>query len=290
MTGLVKRLHGMALLAVAFCRELTTGWSHAATRRVEEALTSVSVDSPEMLGFATFRDDASYIQCHRLDDGRLRCVSASVLWEPSAANFLRLVRLAALASLGWRLDGETGTFTIILPAGPTTAQAALLVERTLIEACDADPDRVEIGTTWVGLPQGLPAGADAAVAGGLIALYGPLVEAVLGDLRGGSGPTNFVVFGVGIGSIQCTATTMPAGVHCAVRSSVTSPALTLLLSRDRVAWLTGLGYAEPGEVPGYTKVYLAHQWSDACVAAEILTILHVAYDYTGAIPLRIETG
>ena len=57
----------------------------------------------------------------------------------------------------------------------------------------------------------------------------------------------------------------------------------------RLERLHALGYADPGRATNYWKRYPFDRYSDAAIAAEILTLLYDVYDYVGAAPLDIKT-
>ncbi|WP_244434832.1 hypothetical protein [Afipia sp. P52-10] len=53
--------------------------------------------------------------------------------------------------------------------------------------------------------------------------------------------------------------------------------------------MKGAGYADPGRAPNYWKSYPGDTFTNAAIAAELLTILHEVYGYNGAMQLKIET-
>lgn len=122
----------------------------------------------------------------------------------------------------------------------------------------------------------------------LIALYGPRVAAEIERLRVTTRDDPFVVFGTGIGYVQCAPQTEPNGFYCEAQSADSWPALAAVLTPERVARLHEEGYADPGRAANYSRTYLADK-TDAAVAAEILTVLHDVYGYYGASKLEVST-
>jgi hypothetical protein len=56
-----------------------------------------------------------------------------------------------------------------------------------------------------------------------------------------------------------------------------------------VARLHAAGYADPGRVQNYWKLYPIDQFDDTAIAAEILAILHDVYGYAGSPRLKAAT-
>ncbi len=99
----------------------------------------------------------------------------------------------------------------------------------------------------------------------------------------------FVVFETGIGFVQCSPETRPPSIYCEAQSADACPALSAVLTPDRVARLHAAGFADPGRAPNYWKSYPLDAADDATIAREMLTMLHDVYGYTGAQKLRVLT-
>lgn len=123
----------------------------------------------------------------------------------------------------------------------------------------------------------------------LIEIYGTRVAAEIQRLRINSGYRVYAVFSAGIGYIQCAPQTSPLAFYCEAQSAESWPALSSVLTADRVAKLKRAGYSDPGRAPNYSRNYPFSAFTDAKVAGEILTLLHEVYGYNGAQELRIST-
>ena len=78
-------------------------------------------------------------------------------------------------------------------------------------------------------------------------------------------------------------------MYCEAQSAESWPALTTILTDERVARLRAAGYADPGRAPNYWKSYPLDKFNDAAIAGKVLTILHEVYGYSGATKLKIVT-
>ena len=93
----------------------------------------------------------------------------------------------------------------------------------------------------------------------------------------------------GIGYVQCMPDKAPPSIYCEAQSADSWPALTAVLTPDRVALLHAAGYEDPSRGPNYSKTYAADQFADAAIARELLTILHEVYGYAGLPKLKVDT-
>lgn len=200
---------------------------------------------------------------------------------------------------------------------------AELIAQTLAEGYGADPSMIEVATAWVAdMPcpprngpsqnlAGLVSDAEsmrasalrscsytpasqgavetAASAEELVAIYGATVSAELQRLRINAGKRVFAVFSAGIGYIQCQPDASPPILYCEAQSAESWPALSAILTPERLARLRQAGYAEPGRAPNHWKIYSLAGTTDAAIAAEILALLYEVYGYRGATKLRVET-
>jgi hypothetical protein len=314
-----------AAYAVAFAALLgsaTVGLAQSQPQ-VDEALQNITtLVRAGRIGYATIWDGNKYVQCHRLPDRAMRCEAAGTAMQPSLRNVLTGERLSRLAALGWVLDASFGNYAQTFPAAMTTTRIAEHIVRTLSEAYAADITDLEVQTKWVvdmpcpprnGPTQNLAGVVNdaqsmrstavygcsympspdtpqrAASAAELIALYGPAVSAELQRLRINATRRVYVVFGAGIGYVQCMPESPSPAIYCEAQSAESWPALSAILTPERVALLHKAGYADPGRAPNYSKSYSVDKYGDAAMAGEILTILHDVYGYTGATKLEIST-
>ncbi len=274
------------------------------------------------IGYATVWDGNKYVQCRRRSDRSLRCEAAGTVLQPSLRSVLTGERLSRLAALGWIIDPSFGNYARTFAADVPDADVADAILQTLAEVYGADTASVEIETTWVvdvpcpprnGFSQNLaglindarsmrataihacsyvaePATTTKAEsADQLIATYGTTVTAEIQRLRINAARHVFVVFGAGIGYVQCMPDKQSAEIYCEAQSAESWSALASILTPERVEMLHKAGYADPGRAPNYWKNYPLDKYSDAALAREILTLLHDVYGYAGMPALKIST-
>ena len=295
----------------------------AAGTRIDEALQNITtLVRAGRIGYATIWDGNKYVQCRRMPDRALRCEAAGASMQPSLKNVLTGERLARLMTLGWTLDPAFGNYALTFSADTPTNRVADRILQTLTEAYGAETANLELKTDWVadvacpprnGPSQSLaglisdapsmrkfalracswtpdtdtPQTAKSSVE--LIAIYGATTTAEIQRLRINAGRDVYVSFNAGIGYVQCMPETPPTAMYCEAQSAESWPALTTVLTDERVARLRSVGYADPGRAPNYWKSYPLDKFSDAAIADELLTILHEVYGYTGATKLKILT-
>jgi hypothetical protein len=291
--------------------------------RIDEALKNITtLVRPGRIGYATVWDGNKYVQCRRTPKRELRCEAAGTSMQPSLRSVLTGDRLSRLAALGWVLDPKFGNYVQTFPAEMPTARITDQILRVLTEAYTADVTDLEIETTWVadlpcpprngptqnlaGIVNDAPSMQPTAVhacsytptienpqevatAAELIARYGTTVTAEVQRLRINAARNVYVVFNAGIGYIQCAPETPNTAIYCEAQSAESWPALTTILTPERVSRLHSSGYADPGRAPNYWKSYPFDKFSDAVIASEILTLLFDVYGYTGASKLEIKT-
>jgi hypothetical protein len=252
----------------------------------------------------------------------LRCEAAGSTMQPSLRNVLTGDRLSRLAALGWVLDPNFGNHVQSFPADMPSAAVADRIATVLTEGYAADPTGLEIQTAWIadvpcpprngpsqnlaGIVNDAPAmratalrtcsyvaAAQAAQPVGsaaeLIAVYGATATAEIQRLRINATRRVHVIFNAGIGYVQCMPETPPSALYCEAQSAESWPALASVLTPERVARLRSAGFADPGRAPNYSKSYPFDRFSDAAIAAELLTILHEVYGYSGAATLKMAT-
>lgn len=291
--------------------------------RVDRALQNVTgLVRPGKVGYATIWDGNKFVQCRRMPDRDFRCEAAGTQLQPSLQNILTSERLSHLAQLGWMQDASFGQFVRTFPARTTTANVALEIIRALSEGYGAEIANLDVATAWVadvpcpprnGFSQNLagmvsdapemssvslnacshapPPSEHQAVtsAVALIGIYGDAAAAEIQRLRVNAKTRVWVIFGTGIGYVQCMPDLPPsAAIYCEAQSAESWPALTAVLTPQRVAQLRSTGYAEPGRSPNFSKIY-ADKLSDAEIADEILAILHDVYGYSGVPELEVKT-
>jgi hypothetical protein len=315
-----------AWLAVIACSAVASpAWPQtpAPAAQIDEALQNITVlTRPNRVGYATFWDGNKWIQCRRLASRDLRCEAAGTLMQPSLALVLTPERLGRLAALGWIGDPSFGHHVRTFPASEATARIADLIWRTLAEAYDAKADDFELNTDWVrdsvcpprngptqnlaGIVADAPAMRKTAVyacsykataetpqiaasAAELVAIYGTRVAAEIQRLRLNSSRRVFAAFSTGIGYVQCMPEVPPKAIYCEAQSAESWPALTAVLTPERIARLRRAGYADPGRAPNYYRSYAIDSFNDAALANELLTILFDVYGYTGTTKLEIAT-
>jgi T3SS (YopN, CesT) and YbjN peptide-binding chaperone 3 len=297
--------------------------AQTASSRIDEALQNIStLVRAGRVGYAAFWDGNKYVQCRRMPDRQLRCEAAGTSMQPSLRNALTGERLARLATFGWALDPGFGNYAQTFSADTPTSRVADQILQTLTEAYGADPANLEVKTDWVddvacpprngpsqnlaGLVNDAPSMRKFALHAcsyapdtqtpqiaksptELIALYGATATAEIQRLRINGGRTVYVSFNAGIGYVQCMPEMPPTAMYCEAQSAESWPALTTILTDERVSRLRNAGYADPGRAPNYWKSYPLDKFSDAAIATELLTILHEVYGYTGATKLKILT-
>lgn len=291
------------------------------TERIDAALQNITtLVRADRVGYATIWDGNKYVQCRRLANRDMRCEAAGVTLQPSLARVLNAEGQSRLVALGWVLDPAFGNYTRTFPGDMPTAQIADHVLKALTEAYAINIPDLEFGTSWVVdmpcpprngpsqnlagmindaksmLPTALlscsykapetPQRAETLAA--LLTLYGPRTTAEIQRLRINATQQIYVVFDSGIGYIQCMPEMPPVALYCEAQSAESWPALTAVLTPDKIARLTTAGYAEPGRAPNYSKSYPL-TLTDTAIATEILTLLHSVYGYTGSTRLKIRT-
>lgn len=291
--------------------------------RIDEALQNIgSLVRVGRIGYATIWDGNKYVQCRRMPDRALRCEAAGSSMQPSLKNVLTGDRLTRLSTLGWALDPAFGNYAQTFSADTPTGRVTEQILQTLTEAYSADTANLEIQTEWVadiacpprngpsqnlaGLINDAPSMRTTSLracsytpdsqtpqtarsSAELIAIYGATATAEIQRLRINAGRNVYVSFNAGIGYVQCMPETPPTAMYCEAQSAESWPALTTVLTEERVARLRAAGYAEPGRAPNYWKSYPLDKFGDAAIAGELLTILHEVYGYTGATKLKILT-
>lgn len=313
-----------AILAIAFLMLGAAAPIKAQTAitRIDEALQNITtLVRVDRVGYATFWDGNKYIQCRRMKARELRCEAAGASMQPTLNRVLTGERLNRLAVLGWVLDPAFGNYVRIFAAQQPTAHIADQIQRTLIDVYDADMTALELSTRWVAdTPCPPRAGYSQNLAGSvndqlsmrfavirscsytppekvqavsssadLIALYGEAATSEIQRLRINATRRVWVIFDAGIGYVQCSPDQATTVIYCEAQSAESWPALTAILTPQRIALLRKMEYAEPGRAPNYSKNYPQTKYNDAAIAREILTILHKVYGYTGAHKLKIKT-
>ena len=299
------------------------GVAQTSAARIEAALQNITdLVRPGRVGYATFWDGNKYIQCRRMPERELRCEAAGTSMQPSLRNVLTGERIGRLANLGWILDASFGNYAQTFPADRSAASIAALLEQTLAEAYGAKIAELEIQTSWVadvtcpprngpsqnlaGMvndapstrftalrtcsytpPASLP--QPAASATELIARYAATATAEIQRLRINATRRVHVSFNAGIGYVQCMPETPSTAIYCEAQSAESWAPLATILTGERIARLRGAGYADPGRAPNYWKSYPADQFTDAAIAAELLTILYEVYGYAGVPKLKVLT-
>lgn len=319
------RLSHAALIAamIGLCTGTNASDAQTAGSRIEDALRNITaLLRPGRVGYATFWDGNKYVQCRRMHDRMLRCEAAGTSMQPSLKNVLTGDRLNRLAALGWMLDPHFGNYVHIFAPDLPTARVADQILRVLTEAYAANAADLETKTDWIadmpcpprngpsqnlaGIVNDAPAMQPTAVhacsytpapttprtagsAAELIALYGARVAAEIQRLRINAARHVFVIFGAGIGYVQCMPETPDPALYCKAQSAESWAALATVLTPERVSRLHSAGYADPGRAPNYWKRYPFDKFSDATIASEILTVLYDGYGYAGAMKLKIST-
>jgi hypothetical protein len=317
------RLGRTALVVFAWWGATIPCMAQTAGLRIDEALQNITIlVRSGRIGYATFWDGNKYIQCRRMPERALRCEAAGTTMQPSLRSVLSGDRLSRLAALGWALDPSFGNYAQTFPADLPTSRIADQILRTLTEAYGAESPNLEVQTEWVadvacpprngpsqnlaGLISDAPsmrkfalracsytpdsqAPQTASSTAELVAIYGATTTAEIQRLRINAGRNVHVSLNAGIGYVQCRPETPPTAMYCEAQSAESWPALTTILTDERISRLRAAGYADPGRAPNYWKSYPLDKFSDAAIATELLTILHEVYGYTGATKLKILT-
>lgn len=303
MPKIDRRLGCAALVASSLqCGALDAAEAQTAASLIDEALQNItSLVRPGRVGYATTWDGNKYVQCRRQSDKAVRCEAAGASMQPSLRSVLTGERLDRMANHGWMLDPSFGNYVRTFSAETPTANIAQAIVSVLREAYNANLARLEFSTTWIadvpcpprnGPSQNLAglvndASAMRAVvihscsytaqseitqkttsAAELIAVYGAITVAEIQRLRINANRPVYVVFDAGIGYVQCAPQTMPLAIYCEAQSAESWPALSSILTPERVALLHKAGYADPGRVPNYSKTYIADRQSDTDIASE----------------------
>ena len=297
----------------------------AVIARVEAALQNMAaINRPGRVGYAAFWDGNSFVQCRRTQTRELRCEAAGTLMQPSLKRVLSPERLERLDKLGWKLEPSFGNYVQVFSADIAPNRAALHILNALLDGYDAQASAIDVETRWVadvacpprnGMSQNragivnddpamratalnacafspsaaLDVGRTFASIEDLIDNYGATVTAEIQRLRVNASRRVYVVFGVGIGYVQCSPQVTPSSIYCEAQSAESWPALGAVLNADRIEILRAAGYADPGRTPNYWKAYPSEKYDDAAIAREALTILHLVYGYNGAPKLKILT-
>jgi hypothetical protein len=293
----------------------------AAQSRVEAALGNIaSLERPGNDGLATVWDGNKYVQCRRMPDHVLRCEAGGALMQPSLGRVLTPQRIARLDALSWRLDPSFGNYVQVFAADLSASKIAEKILSALADGFEADLSNLEVRTDWIasrpcptrnGPTQNLagaindaPAMAATAIracaytpppsspirtAVDLIDLHGARATGEVQRLRVNLDREIFVVFATQIGFVQCAPQTSPGAIYCEAQSADSWPALTSVLTPERVARLHTAGFTDPGRAPNYWKNYPLDQFDDGAIARELLTILHDVYGYEGSPTLEITT-
>lgn len=288
--------------------------------RIEAALKNITnLVRPGAVGYATIWDGNKYVQCRSFSEGKLRCEAAGLRMQPSLRHVLVPERLNTLRTLDWAPDPAFGNYAHTFPAGTPSSTAANAILQTLAQVYEAELSTLDIETTWAADVQCPPRNGPSQNLAGIVndapsmrataveacsyvppaptndsesslsALYGARVEGEVERLRINSKRPVFVIFGAGIGYVQCMPDPALSAIYCEAQSTESWPALAAILTVERVSLLHAKGYADPGRSPNYWKNYSLDVSSDASIASEILTILHDVYGYNGAEELSVLT-
>jgi hypothetical protein len=288
---------------------------------VEAAVENIAaLERPGKDGLATVSDGNKYVQCRRMPDHALRCEAGGALMQPSLDHVLSSEKIARLAALGWRLDASFGNYVQSFPADLPASQVAEKILQALSDGYNADLANLEIRTDWIvsqpcpprngpsqnlaGMIDEAPSMAKTGIqacaytpapsstissAADLIRTYGARTTGEIQRLRVNIDRDIFVVFETDIGFVQCAPRTSSGAIYCEAQSADSWPALSSVLTPERVTRLQTAGYSDPGRAPNYSKTYALDQFDDAAIARELLTILYDVYGYVGAPKLKIDT-
>jgi hypothetical protein len=324
---MMKYIWCVALVAAVATMAGTAALAQAS--KAETAIDLIrTLNRPGQINLATIWDGNKYVQCRPMKNRAIRCEAAGTLMQPSLEHVLTPDRIARFTAKGWVRDPAFGNYVRSFPPDTPARIIANEIRAILALVYSADITDLMVETHSVadepcpprnGWTQNL-AGMinDAAAMKGvlihacsyrpeaasepertlaydstladLIALYGPGVTREIARLRLNIHRDIFVVFGTGVGYVQCETATDPDAFYCEAQSADSWPALAAVLTPDRIARLHSAGYADPGRKANYSKTYLADKMTDAAVATDILTVLHDAYGYYGASKLEIEPG
>jgi hypothetical protein len=293
----------------------------ASQSRIEAALKNmIALDRPGEIGLATFFEGNKYVQCRQMADHKLRCESGGARMQPSLAHVLTPEKIERLAAGGWAFDDSFGNYAQVFAAEAPPSEIAAKILRALAEGYDADLTQLEAKTDWiagepcparVGPSQNLagsindaPALARTAIyacayaaphadaihaASDLVDIYGKRVTGEIQHLHINIDRDIYVIFQASIGYVQCAPMNPPPAIYCEAQSADSWPALTAVLTPERVARLHAAGYVDPGHAPNYSRSYPLDKFDEGAVARELLTILYDVYGYSGEPKLRIIT-
>jgi hypothetical protein len=312
----------LAALVVGVAGAAPPAVAQTAEVRIDAALQNIThIVRTGRVGYATFWDGNKFVQCRRLPEHTLRCEAAGSTMQSSLKNVLTNDRLAVIFKLGWAFDPSFGNYVRVFPLGTSTSTAAEHIVNLLKDGYGAERDAIAVATHWVadtpcppraGPSQNLAGSVNGAAsmervviracfykpdtdppqlvnsAEELIALYGAMAAAEIQRLRvNAANQQVFTIFKAGIGYLQCRPE--DKSIYCEAQSAESWPALTTILTADRISWLHDTGYADPGRAPNYWKEYPLDKYDDAAIATELLTVLYTAYGYKGATRLGIKT-
>lgn len=317
----IRFIHAASAIAITWSI-LTPAAAQTPSARIDDALQNITVlVRAGKIGYATIWDGNKYIQCRRQPDNAMRCEAAGFSMQPSLQSVLTGERLNRLASLGWVIDPSFGNFVQTFPASLPTAKIAERIVQALSEGYAANIADLEIATAWIanmpcpprnGPSQNLAGSVNdapsmkatavrscsyvantdtpqkAASAAELISIYAPTVTAEIQRLRINYTRNVFTVFDAGIGYIQCMPETPNPVLYCEAQSAESWPALSAILTPERVSLLQKAGYSEPGRAPNFWKSYPFEKYNDAAIANEILTLLYEVYGYAGTTKLDMK--
>lgn len=310
-----------ALLAMPAAAEDWPAEKHAT---IESALANMmTLERSGQVGIATVYDGNKFVQCRRKDDRSIRCEAAGSLLQPSLSHLLTGAKLEALEAFGWTLDPSFGNWAQDFPADSTAQRIADEVETALSDVYDANPNTVSARTDWTAKQECLPrSGYSQDLAGSvatnarmkllaifacaykageappqvkngevddLVAAFGARVAGELQRLRVNADRPVHLILDAEIGYVQCIANTKPDEFYCEAESEDSWPALTSVLTPERIARLHAAGFRDPGRAPNYSRVFAFAETTDAALARQLLVILHEVYGYRGKPPLKIVT-
>jgi hypothetical protein len=245
------------------------------------------------------------------------------MMQPSLRLSFTQEKIERLMSLGWNIDNKFGNYVQIFPSGMSTKDVSDKLFEALKQGYDVNFSTLELQTFWAdeklcparnGEGQNLagsvtnsPAMMATAVfscsftskqsnakqsiksADELFTIYGQRVIGEIQRLRLNRASKIFVIFDTGIGYIQCMPETGSFGLYCEAQSAETWPALTAVLTPERVLVLRKAGYSDPGRAPNYWKIYSFDKRTDENIARDIISLLHDVYGYNGTSKLEYKT-
>jgi hypothetical protein len=316
------------IAAVAGVLAASAASAETSRAKVTAAIQTIKVlKRPGRDTLAAAWDGDKYIQCRHMSDQTLRCEAGGATMQSSLAHVLTPDRIGRLAAMGWMFDPHFGNYVQTFKSDVSAGDVADKIIAALAQGYAADVTKLEVETTSIesepcpprngpsqnlaGLISEAPSMASTAIhacaytpdadapahvlppgstVSDLIKLYGGTAAAEIRRLRVNMHRDQvFVVFDVGIGYVQCQPDTDPDAFYCEAQSAESWPALAAVLTPDRIARLHALGFADPGRAQNYAKTYPADKFDDDAVADEVLTVLHDAYGYYGAIKLEVKT-